>query len=325
MDFLHFSENLIRLRHEKNLTQKQLADFLGVTKASVSKWETKQSLPDLLILPKLSSFFDVSIDELLGYQPQLSKEEIRKIYHNLADSFASEPFEAVMKKSKQLVKKYYSCYRFLLQTAVLWLNHFMIPKQAERQKEILSDAEQLCIRIQTNCCEISLQNDARCVLASINLVQQAPEKAIGIMESLIDPCSFLSQADSLMIKAYLSAGRTNQADSFLQISTYIHLISLIDHAGSWLTIRQSQFDLCEETIQRTIQLIQTFKVDTLHPGSVVMFELQAAIFYASHNKKERALDMLLQYAQHIKYLLQSEHIKLPLHLPPTLQYCLSLP
>lgn len=64
MNFLHFSENLIRLRHEKNLTQQQLADFLGVTKASVSKWETKQSLPDLLILPKLSSFFDVSIDEL---------------------------------------------------------------------------------------------------------------------------------------------------------------------------------------------------------------------------------------------------------------------
>lgn len=43
MDFLHFSENLVRLRREKKLTQEQLADFIGVTKAAISKWETKQS------------------------------------------------------------------------------------------------------------------------------------------------------------------------------------------------------------------------------------------------------------------------------------------
>ena len=37
MDFLHFSENLVRLRREKKLTQEQLADFIGVTKAAISK------------------------------------------------------------------------------------------------------------------------------------------------------------------------------------------------------------------------------------------------------------------------------------------------
>lgn len=39
MKDLHFSDNLIRLRQEKKLTQKQLATFIGVTKGSVSKWE----------------------------------------------------------------------------------------------------------------------------------------------------------------------------------------------------------------------------------------------------------------------------------------------
>ena len=37
---IHFSENLIRLRRQKKITQEELASFLGVTKASVSKWET---------------------------------------------------------------------------------------------------------------------------------------------------------------------------------------------------------------------------------------------------------------------------------------------
>lgn len=36
---LNLANNITRLRHERNITQEELADFLGVTKASVSKWE----------------------------------------------------------------------------------------------------------------------------------------------------------------------------------------------------------------------------------------------------------------------------------------------
>lgn len=56
MNTLQFADNLTRLRREKKVTQEELADFIGVTKASVSKWETRQSLPDILILPQLASF-----------------------------------------------------------------------------------------------------------------------------------------------------------------------------------------------------------------------------------------------------------------------------
>ncbi len=40
MSFLNLSQNLTRLRKEKKITQEELAEFVGVTKASVSKWET---------------------------------------------------------------------------------------------------------------------------------------------------------------------------------------------------------------------------------------------------------------------------------------------
>ena len=56
-----FGENIIRLRKDKGVTQEQMADFLGVTKASVSKWETKQSMPDISLLPIIASYFDISI------------------------------------------------------------------------------------------------------------------------------------------------------------------------------------------------------------------------------------------------------------------------
>ena len=65
MNALKLSDNIARLRRERKLTQEELADFLGVTKASVSKWENHQSTPDILLLPQLASFFDVTVDELL--------------------------------------------------------------------------------------------------------------------------------------------------------------------------------------------------------------------------------------------------------------------
>lgn len=56
MEELSLSKNVANLRKEKGVTQEILAEFIGVTKASVSKWETGQSMPDVLILPKLASF-----------------------------------------------------------------------------------------------------------------------------------------------------------------------------------------------------------------------------------------------------------------------------
>ena len=54
-------------------------------------------MPDVVLLPKMASFFDVTIDELLGYKPQLTKEQIQKVYLDLCTDFAALEFEAVMK------------------------------------------------------------------------------------------------------------------------------------------------------------------------------------------------------------------------------------
>ena len=96
MNSLHFAENLIRLRKKRRVTQEELAGFIGVTKASVSKWETRQSLPDILLLPQLASFFDVSVDELLGYEPQLQSEQIQRYYAKLAKDFSKKPYDCLL-------------------------------------------------------------------------------------------------------------------------------------------------------------------------------------------------------------------------------------
>lgn len=56
---------IYRLRTEHNLSQGDLAEALGVSRQSVSKWETGGSVPDLDKLVKLSQLFGVSLDELV--------------------------------------------------------------------------------------------------------------------------------------------------------------------------------------------------------------------------------------------------------------------
>ena len=53
------------LRNRKNLTQKELADKLGISDKAVSRWETGKSFPDLDMLFRISKFFKVSFNDLL--------------------------------------------------------------------------------------------------------------------------------------------------------------------------------------------------------------------------------------------------------------------
>jgi len=70
---LKFSDNLIKHRKKKGMTQSQLAGLLSVTPQAVSKWE-KGSYPDSELLPRISKILDVSLDVLFGLQDE--SEEI---------------------------------------------------------------------------------------------------------------------------------------------------------------------------------------------------------------------------------------------------------
>lgn len=80
---LYLPENLKKYRIKKNLTQEEVAAFLGITPQSVSKWERGESYPDITFLPALANIFETSVDLLIGMDT-IRAEETRYNIHKKA-------------------------------------------------------------------------------------------------------------------------------------------------------------------------------------------------------------------------------------------------
>ena len=78
-------KQLRKLRRQKDWTQKQLSEYLHVSKSTITMWELGQRDPDTAMLLKLADFYGVTVDYLLGReittstQQALISETIRQI------------------------------------------------------------------------------------------------------------------------------------------------------------------------------------------------------------------------------------------------------
>lgn len=290
MKDINISTIIADRRREKGVTQDQLAAYMGVTKASVSKWETGQSYPDITFLPQLAAYFNISIDELMGYTPQMTKESIKDLYHRLSSDFSSKPFHDNMGECREIIKKYYSCFPLLMQMAVLLCNHHMLAKDAEEGKSILEEAISLCIRIKNDSGDVWLSKEAVSLEATCCLMLGEPQRVLELLGETIRP---IPNDEAGIAQSYLMMGNREEANKVLQISMYQHLLMLVGGGVSLLQLQNEQF---EETLHRILTVANVFCLEKLHPNIMALTYLNAAHGYCTKGIDEKALDMLQKYA-----------------------------
>ncbi len=78
-------QNIKTLRAKKQITQKQLATYLGVTEQAVSRWESGSGFPDIQLLPSIASFFSVSTDDLLGLNHTEREQRLAEIRRTIQE------------------------------------------------------------------------------------------------------------------------------------------------------------------------------------------------------------------------------------------------
>ena len=80
---MNIGNQIKALRLRRGVTQEELAQHFGITSQAVSKWECGSSVPDIGMLPGLSAYFGVSIDELFELSDELRMERIQNMLYDV--------------------------------------------------------------------------------------------------------------------------------------------------------------------------------------------------------------------------------------------------
>jgi transcriptional regulator with XRE-family HTH domain len=294
MKDLNIGENLIRKRKEKGITQGELARFIGVSKASVSKWETGHSYPDVVFLPQLAAYFDISLDELMGYEPQMTDDDIRKLYAELLTEFAAKPFGEMWERCRELAKKYFSCPLLLYQLATLLANYAIALEDEAQKNAAIMEAKLLLARVRERSDDSELRRLALMAEASCEMLLNAPNRVVSLLENE-SRTSIQPSVGALLSGAHQMLGNLHEAKLVMQDSISSDVVVLFYDMLSYLPLCGDDGVLFEETCRRLTALKDSFQVENIYPAPVLSFYLAAAEGYAVLGNIEKAIAMLEAY------------------------------
>lgn len=295
MKEINLAKVLVNKRRQKGVTQEELANYIGVSKASVSKWETGLSYPDIVFLPQLAAYFNISVDELIGYESQMTKEDIKKLYHKLASDFAEKPFDEVIKHCREIIKKYYSCFPLLLQMGILLLNHGLLLKDREEQTALLQEAKELFVRVKVESQDVELARQALNLEAACCIYNADAKGALELLEDSNN--RVMMPNETLTAMAYQMLGKNEDAKKTLQISMYQYILGLIDAFNLYSIFYINDKEKFEEIFHRVFKVAETFNMEKLHPTFLLKVYICAAQGYATLGEKDKALDILNKYTE----------------------------
>jgi len=291
MKEINIAKTLTNKRREKGINQEEVASYIGVSKASVSKWETGQSYPDITFLPQLATYFNISIDELMGYSPQMTRSDIKKMYYRLSVDFSKKPFEEVCAECQELIKKYYSCFPLLMQMVVLLTNHFMLSK--DNQSGVLHEIIVLCNRIKSESCDVWQSKQANAMEALCHLILNEPTVVLELLDESIKP---RLGEETLLASAYQMIGNIAKSKEALQVSMYQSLLSFVDGFPMYLSLYHGEMEGFTKLIKQVLSLTELYELNKLRPDIVVKIYLVAAQGYVGYHDYEAAMDMIQLYA-----------------------------
>ena len=202
MDDINLGAAIARERRAAQVTQGELAAHLGVTKAAVSKWELEQSMPDVALLPRIAAYFDLTLDELFDYRPQLVGDDLQDAYLRLLAQFDEDP-EAAFANAEDLVRSHYSCWPALQQMGMLYAQRATL--DPDRAEPLAARAAELFERVERHADDVELVRAARMMRASVMSVQGDLDGCIALFESL-KPDRTAANIDLMLASMYQQRG-----------------------------------------------------------------------------------------------------------------------
>ncbi|HGD1699697.1 TPA: helix-turn-helix domain-containing protein [Streptococcus agalactiae] len=263
-------ENIYLQRTQIGMTQENLSDYLHLTKTTISKWENNQAKPDIDYLILMANLFDISLDDLVGYQKTLSDDQRNQLIKDLkikANVLSERDF---FQEVKELSKQFPNDFKTLLIMINMVLSNLTNLNDSEMKewslstlnkiisKTVVESDLQTAIMFKTVVLFHNLEYDE-----VINLYQNSPYK---LGEEL------------LLANSFFAKGDVYRAKQVLQVEIYQQILLVCEYLLSLSTfeVEENKGDIFE----RLEHMIEAFQLNSLHPNTVIKCYYSLACHYS---------------------------------------------
>lgn len=178
---LKLGENLKKFRLKRELTQEQLADILGVSAQAVSRWENGTTYPDITLLPTIASYYEITLDELMGMEDFKREEQLKELIAQIEENGTKGLIYENIMLLRDAVKTYPANYQlqFRLVSQLTFCRYKDGRGLSEDEKMQLNcEAAEIGNRILSHCTDCEIINQTTKQLCYIYSSLGEKEKAI---------------------------------------------------------------------------------------------------------------------------------------------------
>ncbi|MDE5605517.1 MAG: helix-turn-helix domain-containing protein, partial [Eubacterium sp.] len=185
---LNLGNTIKYLRKNKDITQEELADILGVSYQSVSRWETGACYPDMELLPVISDFFGITVDKLLGVNEKAEQEKVKQYLNKFQEAISKGKVYDCIQIAREGIAEYPNNFALLnklmyaLFIAGDWDGN--IPEWKENMEKFDAEITALGERIMKYCPDQNIRLEATARLAFNHCEMGRKEIGRSIYETL---------------------------------------------------------------------------------------------------------------------------------------------
>lgn len=298
---LPIGEVIYTLRKEKGITQEQLAKAVGVSTAAVSKWESKNAYPDISLLPSIARYFNTSIDSLLRFEMEITKEDIMEIAAECAKLFETESLDEAIKACSDYVRKYPNSHFLKFRIGSLYMMYLSKAKTEEGIQDLAKKAIEL-IEQSALSDDIEISEGSNYVLSTLYSMIGEDDKAEEVL--LLVPKKDINR-DDLLASLYIKQERYEEAKKIIQSNMLmsINRIVMFLHSFSNISVKENDMEYAKELLFTQRKLIELFNIEDISLGTN---SSSLSRIYATEKNLYKALDYYEEYIDSMEKLMDND-------------------
>ena len=290
-----------KFRHERDLTQEQLAEYLNVSVSAVSQWESGKTVPDVSTILALANFFSVTLDELFDRAPMEKEKEMEK-YYALDREYSNQgDVNNTLALWREATQKYPGDFNCLIKLAYSLESTVYSGGESEEIERNAKESIVICERILRDCTESDTRNSALQILVHLYSHEDlsiANEDAAVKYAMMAD--SLFACREALLEHAYFTEDSKDKkkAIKHLNILNYMDLLTMNLYYGKYER-EEDKIDACNAALTLWNTLIYDGNYQFFH-CRIQKIYLALAMSYAKMQKADQTIEALKKAFHHAK-------------------------